>query len=164
MSRLSRFLRENALRGGTFLVVGGVSFLVDAGVYNALAFWGGRGPLFQAPLLAKAISIIVASVVSYLGSKLWTFRDSQRPASWRQFALFMVLNLVAIALQMACLGFSRYVLHQADPFSDNLWGTFIGQIVATLFRYFSYGKWVFPTSSNSTQPAVPPQTEESHHA
>ncbi|MFT8638058.1 MAG: GtrA family protein [Pseudoclavibacter sp.] len=154
MSKLSRFLRENALRGGTFLVVGGVSFLVDAGVYNVLAFWGGRGPLFQTPLLAKAISIIVASVVSYLGSKLWTFRDSQRPASWRQFTLFMVLNLVAIALQMACLGFSRYVLHQADPFSDNLWGTFIGQIVATLFRYFTYGKWVFPRSS-----AQPPSSQ-----
>ena len=141
------------MRGSTFLVVGGVAFLVDAGVFNALAYWGGHGPLFSFPLVAKAISILVASVVSYVGSKVWTFRDSPRPASARQFALFMVLNLVAIALQMLCLAFSRYVLHQADPVSDNLWGTVIGQIVATLFRYFSYGRWVFPTPSPSDLPS-----------
>lgn len=148
MTSLFGFLRRHALRGSTFLVVGGVAFLFDAAVFNALAYWGGHGPLFEAPLIAKGIAIIVASVVSYVGSKLWTFRDSRRSASVQQFVLFMALNLAAIALQISCLGFSRYILHQAGPFSDNLWGTLIGQIIATLFRYFSYGKWVFPIAKS----------------
>lgn len=29
-------------RGGAFLVVGAIGFLVDAGTYNLLVFWGGE--------------------------------------------------------------------------------------------------------------------------
>lgn len=130
-------------RGGSFLVVGGVGFLVDAAVYNALVFWGGSGPLFAVPLLGKVIAIAVASVVTYFGSRLWTFRDRAGSQTLRSFLVFAAINVAAILLQLGCLAFSRYVLHLDSPLADNVAGTLVGQAVATVFRYFAYGKFVF---------------------
>ncbi|WP_324194117.1 GtrA family protein [Nocardia blacklockiae] len=133
-----------ALRqGGAFLVVGAVGFLVDAGTYNLLVFWGGEGVLYHAPLPAKIIAIVVATVVTYFGNKWWTFAHKGGGSPAREYLLYAVFNVVAIGLQLGCLGFSRYVLDLSSPLSDNISGTLIGQIVAVVFRYWAYDKFVF---------------------
>ncbi len=134
-------------QGGAFLVVGAIGFLVDAGVYNALVFWGGAGPMFEQPLRAKVIAIGVATVVTYYGNKWWTYGNPQSGA--RHFVLYLLLNVVAIGLQLGCLGFSRYVLDLSSPLSDNISGTVIGQIVAVVFRFWAYGKFVFVEPAKS---------------
>ncbi|MEU8895046.1 GtrA family protein [Nocardia sp. NPDC048505] len=134
----------SALRkGSAFLIVGGIGFLVDAGTYNLLVFWGGEGVLYHQPLAAKIIAILVATVVTYFGNKWWTFADQQTDNPGREYVLYAVFNVVAIALQLGCLGFSRYVLDLSTPLSDNISGTFIGQAVAVGFRYWAYNKFVF---------------------
>jgi putative flippase GtrA len=138
-------------RGGAFLVVGAVGFLVDAGVYNALVFWGGEGPMFHAPLPAKIIAIAVATVVTYFGNKWWTFGHKPAGNPLREYALYAVFNVIAIGLQLGCLGFSRYVLGLSSPLSDNISGTLIGQIIAVVFRYWAYDKFVF-TGRRETEP------------
>ena len=45
--------------------------------------------------------------------------------------MFILINLIATALQLSCLGFSRYVLGLDTVLADNISGTFIGQIVST---------------------------------
>jgi len=143
---LARFV--GAFRtGGAFLVVGALGFLVDAGTYNLLVFWGGGGSkygvLYHDPLVAKVISIVVASVVTYFGNKWWTFAHKKGGSAAREYLLYAVFNVIAIGLQLGCLGFSRYVLHLSTPLSDNISGTLIGQIVAVIFRYWAYDKFVF---------------------
>ncbi|WP_245713533.1 GtrA family protein [Nocardia vaccinii] len=141
-----------ALRtGGAFLVVGGIGFLVDAGTYNLLVFWGGHGVLYRSPLIAKIIAIAVATVVTYFGNKWWTFAHKKGGSAAREYLLYTVFNLIAIALQLGCLGFSRYVLHLSTPLSDNISGTLIGQIVAVIFRYWAYDKFVF-TGASAARP------------
>ncbi|MBO0855818.1 MAG: GtrA family protein [Nocardia sp.] len=136
-----------ALRqSSAFLVVGAVGFLVDAGTYNALVFMGDPGVLNRAPLVAKIISILVATVVTYFGNKWWTFAHKQGSSARREYLLYTVFNVVAIGLQLACLGFSRYVLHLSSPLADNISGTVIGQIVAVVFRYWAYDRFVFAES------------------
>ncbi|WP_260855790.1 GtrA family protein [Curtobacterium sp. 9128] len=154
MSNASNWFLGHLRRGGSFLVVGGIGFVVDAAVYNALVFWGGHGPLFTLPLVGKVIAIAVASVVTYFGSRLWTYRDRADAQTFRSFAVFALLNVVAILLQLGCLGFSRYVLHLDSPLADNVSGTLIGQGVATVFRYFAYGKFVFKDSKDGAAEAV----------
>jgi putative flippase GtrA len=136
--------RRRIGRGVVFLFVGGVGFLVDAGVFNALVYWGGSGPLFEQPLVAKIIAILVATVVTFYGNAWLTYRDRSARMTARRFTLYEGLNVAAILLQLACLGFSRYVLGLADPVADNISGTLIGQALATVFRYVSYNVWVFP--------------------
>jgi len=137
----------NVRRAGSFLAVGGVGFLVDAATYNLLVFWGGDGPLHDVPLLAKVVAIAVASVVTYLGSHFWTYRDRSGRLSRRAFTAFVAINVLAILLQLSCLGFSRYVLGLDGPVADNVSGTFVGQALATAFRFVAYGRWVFPERS-----------------
>ncbi|MFI6167809.1 GtrA family protein [Nocardia sp. NPDC051052] len=133
-----------ALRqGSAFLVVGALGFLVDAGTYNLLVFWGGEGVLYHYPLPAKIIAIAVATVVTYFGNKWWTFAHKKTDNPGREYLLYAVFNVVAIGLQLGCLGFSRYVLDLSSPLSDNISGTLIGQIVAVIFRYWAYDKFVF---------------------
>lgn len=147
-------LQRLAKRAGAFLAIGGVAFLVDAAVFNLLAFWvTGRGPLYDLPILAKIISIVVASVVTYVGNRYWTFSDRHIERKWSRFVVFAALNLIAMGLQLGCLAFSRYVLHLEGPVADNISGTLIGQALATAFRYVTYDRWVFPAE------AAPDQSE-----
>ncbi|WP_324192503.1 GtrA family protein [Nocardia transvalensis] len=134
-------------KGGAFLVVGAVGFLVDAGTYNLLVFAGGEGVLYHAPLPAKIIAIGVATVVTYFGNKWWTFAHKKGGSPAREYLLYALFNVIAIGLQLGCLGFSRYVLELSSPLSDNISGTLIGQIVAVLFRYWAYDKFVFTGAS-----------------
>ncbi|WP_239003710.1 GtrA family protein [Nocardia panacis] len=143
-------------RGGAFLVVGAIGFLVDAGAYNLLVFWGGAGVLYRAPLPAKIIAIAVATVVTYFGNKWWTFAHKKSDNPGREYLLYTVFNVIAIGLQLGCLGFSRYVLELSTPLSDNISGTLIGQIVAVIFRYWAYDKFVFVGKS---APAGAPMRE-----
>lgn len=143
IERVRAGLRQSA----AFLVVGVIGFLVDAGTYNLLVFnfgaWGGEGLMYDVPLPAKIIAIAVATVVTYFGNKWWTFSHKQTDSPAREYLLYAVINVVAIGLQLSCLGFSRYVLDLSSPLADNISGTLIGQIVAVVFRYWAYDKFVF---------------------
>lgn len=142
-------VREHAAQTTKFLLVGGLVFLIDAALYNLLVFWSpgtgwGQGLLHGQPLTAKIATIAFASCLTYLGNRLWTFGDRPRPDTTRSILLFILVNVIASVLQLACLGFSRYVLGLDSPLADNVAGTIIGQIVSTSFRYVTYGRWVFP--------------------
>ncbi|MFG6476100.1 GtrA family protein [Microbacterium sp. P06] len=138
------FLTRNLRRGAIFLAIGGVGFIVDAVVYNLLVFADGRGPLYDAPLVAKTLAVIAGLVVTYAGNKVLTYRDRPAAFSVAQVARYAVVNVAAIGLQLACLAFSRYVLGFDTVLADNIAGTFIGQALATGLRYVMYTLWVFP--------------------
>ncbi|WP_245568424.1 GtrA family protein [Nocardia concava] len=146
-------IRALLQRGGAFLVVGAIGFVVDAGTYNLLVFLGGEGPLFHRPLLAKIISIGVATVVTYFGNKWWTYSDHDGETGARHILIYAALNVMAIGLQLGCLGFSRYVLGLDSPLADNVSGTLIGQAVAMGFRFWAYGKFVFTNAASGTNNA-----------
>ena len=138
-------LQRLVKRAGAFLAIGGVAFLVDAAVFNLLAFWvTGHGPLYDQPVIAKTIAIVLASAVTYVGNRYWTFNDRHLPHRWSRYVLFVLFNLIAIGLQLGCLAFSRYVLQLEGPLPDNISGTLIGQALATVFRYLTYDRFVFP--------------------
>ena len=144
---LRSFLIRNLRRGGIFLAIGGLGFVVDAVVYNVLVF--GTRVLDGEPLVAKTIAVLAGLVVTYVGNKLLTYRDRRAPVSWRQVARYAVVNVVAIAVQLACLGFSRYVLGLDSVLADNISGTLIGQALATAFRYVTYDRFVFRTHAST---------------
>ncbi|MCA2209250.1 MULTISPECIES: GtrA family protein [Nocardia] len=144
LTKVTTALRQ----GAAFLVVGAVGFLVDAGTYNLLVFWGGglslsEGVLYHSPLTAKVVAIVVATVVTYFGNKWWTFAHKKSGSAGREYLLYALVNVVAIGLQLGCLGFSRYVLDLSSPLSDNISATVIGQTLAVIFRYWAYDKFVF---------------------
>lgn len=140
-SRRTTLLRQ----GGAFLVVGGAAFLVDAAVFNLLVFGlTGTGPMYDLPLIAKLLAIAVATVVTYVGNRYWTFGTRKTERRYSRYVIFVLLNVAAIGIQLSCLAFSRYVLGFEGVLADNISGTLIGQALATLFRFVTYDRWVFP--------------------
>jgi putative flippase GtrA len=131
-------------RGGAFLVVGALAFVIDAVVFNVLAFGvTGEGMMFDQPVLAKSIAIAVATVFTYLGNRFWTYRARRIERRFSRYVLFVAVNAVAIGIQLGCLAFSRYVLGFEGVVPDNVAGTLVGQALATGFRFFAYDRWVF---------------------
>lgn len=145
---LHQLIRESL----KFLTVGGVGFVVDLVVFNALLFAGGDGPLNHKPLTAKTISVVVATLVTYTGNRVWTFRHRARTGFAREYGLFFLLNGVGLAIALCCLGISRYVLELSGPVADNVAANVIGLGLGTLFRFWSYRRWVFLDPHAGRQP------------
>ncbi|WP_205740677.1 GtrA family protein [Haloactinopolyspora alba] len=138
-----------------FATVGGVGFVVDLVIFNALLFSGadGRGPLHDSPLWAKTVSVAAATAVTFTGNRLWTFRHRARTGLAREYSLFFLLNGIGLGIALGCLGFSRYVLGLSGPLADNIAANVVGLGLGTLFRFWSYRTWVFP-SHESRRPAT----------
>lgn len=127
-----------------FGLVGLSALVVDIGLFNILRFAGGEGPLFDKPLTAKIISVAVATTVAYAGNRFWTFRHRGRTHMAREYLMFFALNGVAMLIAVGCLWFSHYVLMLDTPLADNISANVVGLGLGTLFRFWSYRKWVFP--------------------
>ncbi len=127
-----------------FGAVGLIALVVDVGLFNILRFAGGEGPFYDKPLTAKVISVIVATTVAYIGNRIWTFSERGRTSYAREYFLFFLLNGIALGMTLACLWFSHYALGLTSPLADNISANVIGLGVGTLFRFWSYRKWVFP--------------------
>jgi putative flippase GtrA len=125
-----------------FGIVGLTSLVIDVGVFNLLLF--GGGPVDGKPLTAKAVSVAVATTFAYFGNRYWTFRHRGRTNMGREYALFFLLNAVAMVIALTCLWFSHYVLGFTSPLADNISANVVGLALGTLFRFWSYRKWVFP--------------------
>jgi len=126
-----------------FGVVGGVAFVVDVVVFNLLLFHTS-GVLHGKPVTAKAVSTVVATIVSYIGNRFWTFRHRESSGSAREYVLFFLLNGVGLLITEACLAFSHYVLGLQSQLADNVSANLVGVGLATLFRFWAYRRWVFP--------------------
>lgn len=150
LDRFSHLFHE----GLKFLAVGGLGYLVDVGVFNLLMYAGG-GVLGDRPITAKVISVIVATVVTYAGNRAWTFSHRARTGVAREYTLFFVLNAVGLVITAAPLAVSRYVLGLSGPLADNLAANVVGWGLASLFRFWSYRKWVFKEHPELNQPLEP---------
>ena len=122
-----------------FGAVGLIALVVDIGVFNILILGFDIGPM-----TSKVISVALATTVAYFGNRYWTFRHRGRTNMGREYVLFFVLNGIGMLIALACLGFSHYVLHLQSALADNISANVIGLALGTLFRFWSYRKWVFP--------------------
>jgi putative flippase GtrA len=139
----------------TFVVVGGIGYLVDVGVFNLLRYAGEPGLLEHKPLTAKAISVAVATIVTYAGNRHWTWRHRAWSATHREFAIFVLLNVVGMAIALACLALSHYVLGLTGPIADNVSANVVGLAFGTTFRFWAYPRWVFRASTNTASGVEP---------
>ncbi|HEU5388864.1 MAG TPA: GtrA family protein [Streptosporangiaceae bacterium] len=120
-----------------FGVVGAVGSVVDLGGAAYL-----HGAVGIGPMVSKALSLTAATIVTYLGSRFWTFRHRVNQALLREGMLFVALNLVGLAIAECVIAFVSYGLDLKHAIAYNL-ASLAGTGLGTIFRYFSYKKWVF---------------------
>jgi putative flippase GtrA len=139
-----------------FGTVGGIAFAIDLTIFNVLLQLG-----FES-LLAKTISTVLATTVAFAGNRYWTWRDRKHTNMARQYTMFFLLNAVGLGIGLACLAISHYALGAfwpefQTPLADNISGQFVGTAVGTLFRFWSYRRFVFGDTvvPDPTGPAPP---------
>jgi putative flippase GtrA len=137
-------LRRLAHEAMKFGVVGSIGYVVDVSLFNVLRYGGDSGGvLHHKPLTAKAISVAVATVVTYVGNRHWTWRHRERSGARREVTLFFLLNGIGLLIAVGCLAFSHYVLDLRSPLADNISANVIGLLLGMAFRFWSYRTFVF---------------------
>ena len=102
----------------------GVQFIT----FNVLRYAGpgGVGVLEARPITAQVIAIGLATVVTYLGNRYWTYHHRERGNPARELPIFLLLNAIAIGIGAGCLAISHYALGLTSPLADNISGNVIG--------------------------------------
>jgi putative flippase GtrA len=131
--------------------IGAIAFVIDTGLYNVFLLgleWG--------PLTSKVLATTISATFAYAGNRYWTFRHREQSGLGREYFLFFLLNGIALLFGLLMIGFAKYTLHLHDGLSLNI-ANFVGVGLGTLFRYWSYKKWVF---LEATEP-IPVELPES---
>lgn len=134
-----------------FGVVGALAFVITVGGANALHSGARLGPL-----TSVTIATIAATVFSFLGNKHWTFRHRKGNGLGRESVLFFVFNGVGLLIQLAFVAAVRYGFGQTGTLWYNV-ANVSGIIVATIFRLYTYRRWVFLEAD--TEPPTAEQLE-----
>jgi len=148
MASLRKRLTDLIPELAKFGVVGLIGSVVDLGGADYLHVHMGIGPL-----AAKAMSLTAATVVTYLGSRFWTFRHRVNQALLREGVLFVVLNIIGLGIAEIVIAVATYGLDMKSELAYNV-ASVVGTGFGTIFRYFAYKKWVFLAGAPGTAVAA----------
>jgi putative flippase GtrA len=151
VSRLPRPVRTVLYRHAEllkFAVVGGTTFVIDTTIFVGLK----HSVLETKPVISKIIATLVATIVSYVLSREWSFRTRGGRAGHHEAMLFFVISGIGVVLTSAPLWLSRYAFGLQTPnisafsqeIADFVSAQIIGTLVAMLFRWWAFRKYVFP--------------------
>ncbi|GHH72971.1 hypothetical protein GCM10017673_28760 [Streptosporangium violaceochromogenes] len=134
LRRFEHMLRELA-RFGT---VGAVAFVINMVITNLLWLaWGTRGTL-----TANVLATIAAATFAYVANRHWTWRNREKIGLAREYFLFFVLNAVGLLIEILFIGFVKYTANVDNQLALNA-AKLVGVGFGSLFRFWSYQKWVF---------------------
>ncbi|MEV5353579.1 GtrA family protein [Streptomyces sp. NPDC093516] len=129
-----------------FGVIGALAFVVDNGGYNLLVFGlpgdGRGGVLRTAPVQASVLATAAAALFSWAGNRYWTYRHQHRAKVTHELALFLLANGVGLVITAGTVFASRQLLGLDSALSDNT-ARILGWVLATLFRFYAYRRYVF---------------------
>lgn len=146
VSLFRAFWRELAKFGA----VGGVAFIVDSAIF----LWLITGPMEDSHVKARIIAGGVATLFSWVGNRYWTFRHQRTKTRVRELLLFIVMNLIGMGIQAACVFLSFYGLGLTSAAASFVSGNIIGLGFAMCFRFVAYKFWVFTGDRDSTRAAA----------
>jgi putative flippase GtrA len=122
-----------------FGLAGAACFALDVAVFNVMQ----SGPPHLGPLASKVISTAVAATTSYFLNRHWTFRHRAYTGVSREYRIFLLLTVIGLLIAEACLGISHYLLGFHGALADNISANGFGLLLGTIFRFWSYKRWVF---------------------
>jgi len=98
-----------------FGVVGLTGAVIDLGGADYLHVHMGIGPM-----VAKGLSITAATVVTYLGSRFWTFRHRVNQPLLREGVLFVLLNIIGLGIAEVVIAGMTYGLDMKSELAYNV--------------------------------------------
>jgi len=135
--RLYQRFRVLIHEAAKFGVVGLVGFIVSLGGADVLRYGAGVGKY-----KAVTVATIVATIVTFIGNRYWTFRHREGQSNTRDTVMFFILNGVGLLIYYACI----WLIQDAAGLKAKIWynvALVVGTGLGTLFRFWSYRKWVW---------------------
>ncbi|MGN7861665.1 GtrA family protein [Microbacterium sp. 22303] len=114
MDRRSR-LRRLAGVGTRFLIVGGISTLIEVGAFNLFVFVFGWDLV-----VGKIAASLVALINAYIGNREWAFRGRDRRGRVAEIVLFLAVNLVCTLLGAGIVWLGAEVVQGATGHAPSL--------------------------------------------
>jgi putative flippase GtrA len=121
-----------------FGVVGLVGFALTIALSNTFHFGVGLGPV-----TSFSLATAIAAVGSYFANRHWTWRHKDDTGIRRELPLFLLLSFIGLLISDIPLGISEYVLGLHSPLAYNISSTLLGTAVGTIWRFWSFRRWVF---------------------
>jgi putative flippase GtrA len=136
----------------SFLVVGGLGYVVDLAAFNALRL---LSPFDRVdPSIARILAMLAAMCVTYVGNRTWTWSSHTTTDHRREIGLFILFNAIALSFSVLALLLSHDLLGLTSRLADNVSANGIGLALGTAFRYLTYKRFVFsadPCGSSDRQ-------------
>jgi putative flippase GtrA len=137
VATLYKRFRELIHEGAKFCVIGGLGAITTLGGADIL-----HNHLAVGKYSAITISTFVATVVTFLGNRYWTFRHRSGKGTAHESVMFFVLNAVGLLIGYACI----FLVQTGFGLGGAIWydfANFLGLVFGTVFRFWSYRKWVW---------------------
>jgi putative flippase GtrA len=142
-----------------FALVGGTTFVVDTAVFLVLK----SSVLISKPVTAKIIAVLVATIVGYVLNREWSFRTRGGRERHHEAALYFAISGIGMAINAAPLWISRYAFDLQTPevsrftmeVADFLSAQIVGTLLAMLFRWWAFRRYVFPDTDVRRQVPTP---------
>lgn len=147
-----------------FGIVGGITFVIDNGIFYALTLT----VMQQKATMAKILAVTIAVVCSYVLNSEWAFQERGGKRSRREATFFFIVSGIGILINAIPLWFSRNILglalvshggrltsQLAVSLWDFLFGSIIGMLLAMLWRWWAFDKFVFPKAPEMEEMAKP---------
>jgi putative flippase GtrA len=134
-----------------FGVIGVIGLLITNIGYVLLHSNSGMGPV-----TATTVATVVATAVTYVGNRYWSFKHRERTSVPRETLIFFALNGIGLLIQDAVVAFNYYILNLSDHKLAEFLALNAGIGLATLFRFWSYRKfvWASPSGDGGTKAAA----------
>ncbi|MDX6745081.1 GtrA family protein [Actinocorallia sp. A-T 12471] len=145
-----RWARRLAREFAKFGSVGAIAFVITTVLFNVFR------ALEVGPITSITIATVIATTFSYFANRHWTFQDRERSGLRREYVLFFGLNGVGLVITQLFIGANHYVLHLDGKIAENV-ALVLGTGAATIFRFWSYRRWVFLTAPAS--PSAPVEAD-----
>ncbi|HEX4402405.1 MAG TPA: GtrA family protein [Galbitalea sp.] len=127
-----------------FGIVGFGGYLIDVGIFNALRLGlFGEHNVTSGPIVAKIISVAVATLGTWFGNRYFAFRDKRRSNVALELLEFSAVAIAGNGIALLCLYLSHYIFGLTSLLADNISTNVIGLVLATTFRFLLYRLWVY---------------------
>ncbi|HEY3894549.1 MAG TPA: GtrA family protein [Pseudonocardiaceae bacterium] len=141
-----------------FGLVGAITYVVDITLFTLLKMT----VLEPKPVTAKIVAVLVATILSYILNREWSFRTRGGRERHYEATLFFAVCGIGLVLNATPLWISRYMLELQVPqvsllaqeAADFASANVIGTLVAMAFRWWAFRRYVFPDQNVRRQVPV----------
>ncbi|MEY9934939.1 putative flippase GtrA [Catenulispora sp. GP43] len=133
-----------------FGAVGAAALVVNIVVLNGMLL-----AVKDKQIVATIVSTAVATIVSYIGNRYWTYKDRDKIDRHREMIFFFLINGVAMVIEVMFVFISKYGLGQDGTLAVNIAKYVFGMPLGMLFRLYCYRTFVFPEGTVEEPEVVP---------